>query len=186
MNVKGIYTDTYIHSETYIAHTVNTQKVGSCIFKNHSMDKSMCFHAVDLLVYLCITESIMYEGMPKAQKLDNLINLLRHIYVIWPSLRKPNRKPSSLENTYCGQKHPYQINLTLQQSKLFFFFKSIIACRAKNKLVQHQDKNLFHKLKKCTFKVPLQEYFCLKISCSTGTDWMALSRHFNCKHLYNV
>lgn len=46
------------------------------------MDKSMCFHAVDLLVYLCITVSIMYEGMPKAQKLDNLINLLRHIYVI--------------------------------------------------------------------------------------------------------
>lgn len=43
----------------------------------------MCFHAMDLDVYLCITVCIMYPGMPKAQKLKllNLIKLLRHTYV---------------------------------------------------------------------------------------------------------
>ncbi len=121
----------------------------------------MCFHAVDLVVYLfySFTVCIMYQGMPKAQKtqiIDNLISLLRHIYVIWPSIRKTNRKPSSLENTSCGQKQPHPINLTLRQRTngpilpFFFFFVSIIACRAKNKLVQHQDKSIFQKLRTCS------------------------------------
>lgn len=66
---------------------------------------------MDLTVYLCITVCIMYQGMPKAQKLKllNLINLLRHTYVILTTentiLRTENLSLREKKHPECPTKH---------------------------------------------------------------------------------
>lgn len=114
--VKYLYILVWIHS-TYIAH----KHTEVCIFKIMIQISPCAFYAMDLAVYLCITVFIMYQGMPKAQKLKlpNLINLLRHAYVILCK-RKPFFKGKK-KHPECPTKHLLWSNATYSTRKTVRF-----------------------------------------------------------------
>lgn len=80
-----------------------------------------------ILLYICVLVCIMYQGMPKSQKLSFLTNILSYL----KNFRQGKNISNIQENIYCGQYgHQKQLALDKQSNASIFrnLTKNVTLC----------------------------------------------------------